>query len=73
MNTTINFLSNHPTEHKIAAYQYHITRMQSLTLTTERQQAEWKTIKSIAKSNKFPDKIITNLKVKLQQKTLYLL
>jgi len=66
-NATINFLSNHPTEHKIAAYQYHITRLQSLPLTTERQ-AEWMTIKSIAKSNNFPDKIITNLKVKLQQK-----
>jgi hypothetical protein len=66
-NTTINFLSNHPTEHKIAAYRY-ITRMQSLPLTTERQHAEWMTIKPIAKSNNFPDKIITNLKVKLQQK-----
>ena len=43
--------------------------MQSLPLTTEKQHAEWKTIKSIAKSNNFPDKIITNLRVKLQQKT----
>jgi hypothetical protein len=31
--------------------------MQSLPLTTERQQTEWNTIKSIAKSNNFPDKI----------------
>jgi hypothetical protein len=30
--------------------------MQSLPLTTERQQAEWKTIKSVAQSNNFPDK-----------------
>ena len=43
-DTTINFLSNHPTEYKIAAYQYHINRMQSLPLTKERQQTEWKTI-----------------------------
>jgi hypothetical protein len=35
MDTTINFLSNHPTEHKLAAYRYHITRMHSLPLTPE--------------------------------------
>ena len=65
---TIDFLSNHPTEHQIAAYRYHIARMQSLPLTTERQQTGWNTIKSIVKSNNFPDKILT-LKEKLQQKT----
>jgi hypothetical protein len=32
-NTAINFLSNHPMEHKIAAYRHHITRMHSLPLT----------------------------------------
>ena len=35
MNTTINYTSNHPKEHKTAAYRYHITRMHSLPLTTE--------------------------------------
>jgi len=37
-DTTINFLSNHPTEHKITGYRYHISRIQPLPLTTERQQ-----------------------------------
>jgi len=37
---TINFLSNHPTEHKSAAYRYHINRMLSLPLTEERRQTE---------------------------------
>ena len=32
-DTTINFSSNHPTEHKMAAYLYHITRIHSLPLT----------------------------------------
>jgi len=31
-DTTINFPSIHPTEHKIAAYRHHITRMHSLPL-----------------------------------------
>ena len=68
-NTTINYDSNHPTEHKTAAYRHYITRMQSLPLTTERQNTEWKTIKTIAKSNNFPDKVITQLKSQTQQKT----
>jgi hypothetical protein len=32
-DATNNFLSNHPMEHKIAAYRHHITRMHSLPLT----------------------------------------
>jgi hypothetical protein len=35
-NTTINVTSNHPAEHKIAAYCYLINRMISLPLTPER-------------------------------------
>jgi hypothetical protein len=34
-NTTINYTSNHPTEHKIAAYRHYVRRMQSLSLTTK--------------------------------------
>jgi hypothetical protein len=67
-NTTINYDSNHPTEHKTAAYRHYITRMQSLLLTTKRQKTEWKTIKTIAKSNNFPDKVITQLKSQTQKR-----
>jgi len=45
----------HPTEQKIAAYRYHINRMQSLPLTIERQQTEWNTIKTMAQNNNFPE------------------
>jgi hypothetical protein len=66
-NISINFISNYPTEHKLAAYRYHNARMQSLPLTTARQQTEWKTIKFIGRSNNFPDRIITRLKAQLQR------
>jgi hypothetical protein len=47
-DTTINYLSNHPLEHKLAAYRYYIERMFTLPLTTDRQRNEWKTILLIA-------------------------
>jgi len=68
-NTTINYTSNHPTEHKTAAYRYYIKRMQTLPLTAARRKTEWRTIKTIAKSNNFPDHVISQLKSQTQQKT----
>jgi hypothetical protein len=47
--------------------QLNITRMQSLPPTIERQQTEWKTIKTMAQNN-FPEKFIKNLNVQMQQK-----
>jgi hypothetical protein len=34
-NTTINYFSNHPLEHKLAAYRYYIEKMYSLPLNKE--------------------------------------
>jgi hypothetical protein len=68
-DTTINFFSNHPTEHEMAAYRYHINRMLSLPLTIERQQTEWETIVTIARNSNFLTKLITNLKTQMQHKT----
>ena len=68
-NTTINYTSNHPTEHKTAAYRHYIKRMQTLPLTATRRETEWRTIKTIAKSNNFPDRVISQLKSQTQQKT----
>jgi hypothetical protein len=36
--TKINFLSNDPIEHKMAAFKYHISRMYSLPLTPEKNK-----------------------------------
>ena len=61
-NTTINFLSNHPMEHKMAAYRFHLERMYSLPLNQTHLQNEWETIKQIADSNNFPITILHKLK-----------
>jgi hypothetical protein len=68
-DTTINFHSNHPTEQKLAAYHYYINRMLSLPLTEEKRQAEWETIKTIARNNNYPIKCIIKLKTQMQNKT----
>jgi hypothetical protein len=65
----INFHSNHPTEHKLAAYRYYINRMLSLPLTEDKRQTEWETIKTIAHNNNYPAKCITKLKTQMQNKT----
>jgi len=53
-NTTINYLSNHTLEHKLAAYRYYVKRMFSLPLNKEQQLEEWTTILDIARSNSSP-------------------
>jgi len=68
---TINYLSNHPIEHKLAAYRYHINRKLTLPLTKERRTHEWKTIQNIARNNNFPNKLITNLKQQIQPNTTH--
>jgi len=68
-DTTINYTSNHPTEHKMAAYRYLINRMLSLPLSTERRMAEWRKIRTIANNNKFPIHHIAKLRAQIQCKT----
>jgi len=63
-DTTINFLSKHPTEHKTAAFRYHINTMLSLPLKEERRQTEWETIQTVAQNNNFPTTHIARLKYK---------
>jgi hypothetical protein len=67
-DTTINFLSNHPMEHKLAAYRYYLSCTNSLPLSNLRKQKEWNTIQYIAKTNNFPSKIIQRLYHSIQQK-----
>jgi len=67
-DTTINFLSNHPTKHKTAAYRYHINITLSLPLTEERRQTEWETIQTIAQNNIFLNTHIARLKTQIQYK-----
>ena len=67
-DTTINCLSNHPMEQKLAAYRYHIERMLRLPLNCTRQLREWKTILHIATSNNFPTTLLQKLKEQVQHK-----
>ena len=66
--TTINYISNHPKELKMAAYRYLIHRMQTLPLTQTNRAVEWRTIQNIAHNNNFPMQLITHLRTNMQQK-----
>ena len=61
-DTTIQFSSNHPHEHKIAAFRYYINRMITLPIREKSKKEEWKTILDIAKNNGYPIHIINNLR-----------
>ena len=66
-DTTINYLSNHPMEHKLAAYRYCIKRMLTLPLTTHWQHNEWKTILLIAqKVDQYPSHRTHNQSIRTQ-------
>ena len=64
-DTNINYQSNHPLEHKMAAYRFLINRMNSLPQWNNNKKKEWDTIKTIAENNKFPllkiNKLYNNL------------
>jgi hypothetical protein len=66
-DTTINFLSNHPLKHRMAAYNFLIRRMLTLPLDTEQQHNEWQQILHIAHSNNIPTNILTRLKLRIQR------
>ena len=65
---TINYHSNHPQEHKLAAYRYHIQRMISLPITKKAKEKEWKIIINQATNNGFPTHLINKMKTKLLQR-----
>jgi len=41
-DTTIQFSTNHPHDHKIAAFRYYINRMITLPITEKSEKEEWK-------------------------------
>jgi uncharacterized membrane protein YheB (UPF0754 family) len=67
-DNTINFLSNHPPEHKLATYRFLINRMLTLPIPQERHE-EWQNILHTAHGNNFPRSLITNLKHRIKKKT----
>jgi hypothetical protein len=67
-NTTINYLSDHPLEHKMAAYRFLIERMLTLPPGGKQQQKEWETIQQTAHSNDFPENFLKKLKQRITRK-----
>jgi len=64
-DTTIQFSSNHPYQHKRAAFRYHIHRMITLPITKESPQEEWKALITMVKNDGYPIGIINILRTKL--------
>jgi len=67
-DTTINYHSNHPPEQKMAAYRYHINRLNILPIHKEEKEKEWGNIEKMAINNGFPKDSIKKLTKKLEQK-----
>jgi site-specific DNA-adenine methylase len=63
--TVIHFRSNHPYEHKIAAFLYYINRITTMPITENSKQNEWETVIKKKKNNDFPISILTDLKTKM--------
>jgi len=68
-DTTVQFTSNNPLDHKRAAYNFYMNRMITLAITEQAKQEKWNTILTVAKNNGFPLKIIRKLKKKVILKT----
>ena len=65
MDITIHSYSNHPHDHKLAAFKYHINRI--ITTPTNEQVAnqEWNKIITMVRNNGFPEQTIHKLRNKL--------
>jgi len=67
-NTAIHFTSNHPLEHKFAAYILCLDRIITLPITEQAKHREGNIFLTIARNNGFPLQIIHNQKNKLMLK-----
>jgi hypothetical protein len=67
-DTSLNFLSNHPLEQKLAACRYHIERMFAVPLTEQQRLQEWVYTKLMARRNSFPLPLLSKLKHNIQRK-----
>jgi hypothetical protein len=53
---TIQYTSNHPRDHKLAAFTFYINRMLTLPITEQAKKQEWEKILTIAPKKWFPHK-----------------
>lgn len=66
--TTIHHSSNHPIEHKTAAYRFLLNRMHRLPITQELKEQEMSTIYQIAKKNGYTKQSIDKLNTQIISK-----
>jgi hypothetical protein len=66
--TTVYYNSNHPMEHKLAAYRFLLNRLHQLLLTQENKKQEMNIIYQIAKMNEYPLAVINQLNEKIMNK-----
>jgi hypothetical protein len=59
---TIQYTSNHPQDHKLAAFTFYINRMLTLPITEQAKKQEWEKILTIAQQNGFPIDTIHDIK-----------
>jgi hypothetical protein len=63
-NITIQYTSNHPWDHKKAAFTHYINRALTLPITERTRTQEGQNICNIAQQNGFPKKVIQHIKEK---------
>ena len=68
-DTITHYHSNHPLEHKTAAFRFLINRIQLLPLNPQQKQIEWTNILHIAEANGYPTSIINKLNAQTQSFT----
>jgi len=61
----VHYTSNHPHNHKLAAFIFYINRMISMPITCQATNQEWHKILTMARNNGFAEHIIHELKKKL--------
>jgi len=62
---TIHNNSNHPQQHKIAAYRFYINRLTTLPITKKEKEKEWNVILNAAHNNGFSTEDINKLKQRI--------
>jgi hypothetical protein len=69
IDVTIHYKSNHPIQHKLAAYCCHINHMLTLPINESTKNQQWNRICSMVKNNGFPLHIIQRIKNNLLSPT----
>jgi hypothetical protein len=65
IDITINFSSNYPYDHKLAAFTYYINRMITMPISEQAIKQEWNKMLIMTHNNGFPAHIIHEMKKQL--------